>query len=343
MAKDVGEVFDGGGAGEEVLCAELAGGDEIEGAARGCRGMVKAGLEGEVGVVDEVGVERDGGAAGRATEEVYSAALACHLHSPLPGFGSSDGFEDDVGAAGLGGESAGCDDWVGDVRDAKNLFGAKATRRGDLVFAFDDSDDVEAEQRGGVDEEQSDGAGAEDDGSLVGRGARLFEAADDAGEGFGEGSVLEGDVVGDTQGVLLDDARRDADEFGVGTVVEEKVVAEVLLVVAAEEAGVAGRGVEREDAVADGEGGDAVSDLNDGSGKLVAEEAIEGEHLGVVAAAVDLEVGATGKGGAHPQDQLAGTCGGDRDIFDAEVFLAAEDGGSHGSARGLAVIDLIGI
>ena len=202
-AKDVGEVFDGGGAGEEVLGAEAAGGDEIEGAARGCRGVVEAGLEGEVGVVDEVGVERDGGAAGRAAEEVDEAALARHLHGPLPGFGSSDGFEDDVGAAAFGGEGAGGGDGVGDVGDAKNLFGAEVARGGDLVFALDDGDDVEAEQRGGVDEEQADGAGAEDDGGLVGCGAGLFEAADDAGEGFGEGGVLEGDGVGDAEGVLL--------------------------------------------------------------------------------------------------------------------------------------------
>ncbi len=146
--------------------------------------------------------------------------------------------------------------------------------------------------------------------------------------------MLEGDGVGDAEGVFFDDARGDADVLGVGAVVEEQVVAEVLLVVAAEEAGVAGRGVEREDAVADGERGDAFADLDDGSGEFVAEEAIEGEHFGVVAAAVDLEVGAAGKGGAHAQDQLAGSGRGDRDILDAEVFLAAKDGGSHGSARG---------
>ena len=56
-AKDVGEVFEGGGAGEEILRAEAAGGDEVEGAAGGGGGVVEAGLEGEVGVVDEVGVE----------------------------------------------------------------------------------------------------------------------------------------------------------------------------------------------------------------------------------------------------------------------------------------------
>ena len=91
--------------------------------------------------------------------------------------------------------------------------------------------------------------------------------------------MLEGDGVGDAEGIFFDDACGNADEFGVGAVVEEEIVAEVLLAVAAEEADVAGRGVEGQDAVADGEFGDAVADLDDGSGDLVAEEAVEGEHL----------------------------------------------------------------
>ncbi len=73
----------------------------------------------------------------------------------------------------------------------------------------------------------------------------------------------------------------------------------------------------------------------------MAEEAVEGEHFGVVAAAVDLEVGATGEGRADAQDQFAGAGGGDGDVLDAKVFLAAKDGGSHGPVLGIAVIDLI--
>jgi hypothetical protein len=165
-AEDVGEVFDGGGAGEEVLRAEAAGGDEVEGAAGGGGGVVEAGLEGEVGVVEQVGVEGDGGAAGRASEEVDDAAFARHLHGPLPGFGRGDGFEDDVGAAAFGGERAGGGDGVGDVGDAEDLRCAEVAGGGDLVGALDDGDDVEAEERGGVDEEQADGAGTEDDGGL---------------------------------------------------------------------------------------------------------------------------------------------------------------------------------
>lgn len=114
-AEDVGEVFDGGGSGEEVSSTEATGGDELEGAAGSSGGVMEAGLEGEGGVVDEVGVERHRGAAGRAAEEVDEAALARHLHSPLPGFGGGDGFEDEVGAAAFGGERAGGGDGVGDV------------------------------------------------------------------------------------------------------------------------------------------------------------------------------------------------------------------------------------
>lgn len=182
------------------------------------------------------------------------------------------------------------------------MLGAKVLRRGDLVFAFDDGDDVQAEDGGGVDEKEADGAGAEDDGGLAGVGVRFFKTTDHAGEGFGEGGVLEGDVVGDEEGVFFDDAGGDADVLGVSTVVEEEIVAEVLLVVEAEEAGVAGGGVEGQDAVADREFCDAVADFNDGPGELVTEEAVKGEHLGVVAAAIDFEVSAAGEGRANAQN-----------------------------------------
>ena len=57
-----------------------------------------------------------------------------------------------------------------------------------------------------VHEHEADGAGADDDHGVAGLGAGLFEAVDDAGQRLGERGVLEGDAVGDEQGVLLDDA-----------------------------------------------------------------------------------------------------------------------------------------
>jgi hypothetical protein len=50
------------------------------------------------------------------------------------------------------------------------LFGSKVAGVGDLIFALNDGDDVEAQERSRADEEEADGAGAEDDGRLAGGG-----------------------------------------------------------------------------------------------------------------------------------------------------------------------------
>jgi hypothetical protein len=156
-----------------------------------------------------------------------------------------------------------------------------------------------------VHEHEADGAGTDDDHGVAGTGSALFEAADDAGKRFGEGGVLEGDTVGDEEGVLFDDAGGDADVLGVGAVVEEEVFAEILLAMGAEETDVAGSGVEGYDAVAFAEGVDSGADFGDYAGELVTEGDRRLQHEGMVAAAVDLEISAAGKGCAYTNDQLS--------------------------------------
>ena len=53
----------------------------------------------------------------------------------------------------------------------------------------------------------------------------------------------------------------------------------------------------------------------------------------MIAAAIDLQVGAAGEGGANAQNEFAGAGGGDRNVLDAKILLAAKDRGSHGSFR----------
>ena len=171
---------------------EAARGDEVEGAASRGGSVMEAGLEGEVRVVDKVGIKANGGTVRRAAEKVDEATFARHLDGPLPGFGSCYSFKDDVGATAVGGEGSGGGDGVGYLGDTEDLFGPEMARGGDLIFALNDGDDVQAQQRGGVDEEEADGTGAKDDGGLAGRCVGLFETADDAGKGLGEGGVLEG-------------------------------------------------------------------------------------------------------------------------------------------------------
>lgn len=99
------------------------------------------------------------------------------------------------------------------------------------------------ESLGYVHEHEADGPGSDHDHRIAGPGATLFQAADDAGKRFGEGGMLEWDTVRDPEGIFFDDTGGNFDVFGVGAVVEEKIFAEVLLIVLAEETGVARGGV----------------------------------------------------------------------------------------------------
>jgi hypothetical protein len=75
--------------------------------------------------------------------------------------------------------------------------------------------------------------------------------------------MFEGHVVGYVEGVLGDDARWNADELSVGSVVEEQVVAEILLSTLAKVTGATRCGVERDYTIAGRKVRDAQASLND--------------------------------------------------------------------------------
>ena len=72
---------------------------------------------------------------------------------------------------------------------------------------------------------------------------------DRAREGLSERGVLQRNVIRNPKRVFGHDAGRNADELGVCAVVEEQIVAEVLLVVLAEVTIAARGGVEGDDSV----------------------------------------------------------------------------------------------
>ena len=177
--------------------------------------------------------------------------------------------------------------------------------------------------------------------------ARIFKPVHRAGQRLGQRGMLQRNVIGNTERVLGDDARRNANEFGIGAVVEQQVVAEVLLAALAEVALPAGRGVERHDAVAGRKSVDSLAGLDHRAGQLVPEQRRRHDHARVVAAPENLEVRSAGQGGAHLHDQFARSSVGYRNALDANVFAPMEDGGLHGGAavvdgalhRGPAVMD----
>ena len=68
--------------------------------------------------------------------------------------------------------------------------------------------------------------------------------------------------------------------------------------------------------------GDAGADFDDRAGQLMAEDDGRLQHHGVIAAAVDLEVGAAGERRAHAQQQFSMARVRDGYPLHAQVFLA---------------------
>jgi len=75
------------------------------------------------------------------------------------------------------------------------------------------------------------------------------------------------------------------------------------------EAHLARRGIQRHYLHAFLESANAGADFFDYAGEFVSEQGRRDDHAGVVAALIDLEIGAAGQRGLHAQDDLAGTPG----------------------------------
>ena len=164
------------------------------------------------------------------------------------------------------------------------------------------------------------------------RGRGILKPVHGAGQRLGERGVLQRHILRNDESVLRDDARGNLDELRIGAVVEDQIVAKILLAAQAEVALAAGRGVERDDAIAGSEIGDALAGFDDGSGQLVAEERGRNDHARVISAAKDFEIGAAGESRANADDELAGCGLGNGNLLDADIFAAVKDGGAHGDA-----------
>ena len=101
-----------------------------------------------------------------------------------------------------------------------------------------------------TDEHQANRTEAHDGDGVAGVQVAFIQATNGAGQRFDEGGVFVFEALGNDVGVLLNDARGQADVFGVSAVIEEKILAEILLAVAAEIAMIARRGVGGDNALA---------------------------------------------------------------------------------------------
>ena len=97
----------------------------------------------------------------------------------------------------------------------------------------------------------------------------LMQAAQHAGQRFGHGRIFESYVRGDHEHVGFNDATWHANVFGVSAIVEQEILAKVLLMLGAVEAHLAGCGIECDNAHALLKAVDALTDFFDHSSQFM--------------------------------------------------------------------------
>ena len=322
-----------GFAGDVVGGADFFGRDQAEGAADGFRRVMERGLERNLGIVQTVGIELHFGTAGASAEEVNGAAFADHFDGPLPGFGAAHGFDDYITAALLRSKGADGFDDILNFGGLNDFVSTHVLGGDDLLVTLNHGDYVATDGAGDLNEHEADGAAADDGNGVADFDSGFVQAAENAGQRLGHRRILKADVGRDDQHVGFNDAAGDADVFGVGSVVEEQIFAEIFLVLGAVEAHLAGGGVEGDDLHALLEAVDAFADFLDDSGQFVAKEGGRDDHAGVVAALINLEIGAAGEGDLYFDENLTLLDSRDRYSFNFEIFFAVQDGGGHFSVH----------
>jgi hypothetical protein len=164
-----------------------------------------------------------------AAEEIHRAALAHQLDRLLPRIGHSDSFNRDIDAAVLRRQRARLADGLANVGRLHHMRRAQLPRRFHLAVVLHNGNHFAAGQRGHMQNHQPQRAAADHRHRISGARARILKSMHRAGQRLGQRSVLQRHVVGNMERVLFHNPRRNADELGVGAVVEQQVVAEVFL------------------------------------------------------------------------------------------------------------------
>jgi hypothetical protein len=199
-----------------------------------------------------------------------------------------------------------------------------------LAVVLHDGDYFASSQGSHVQHHQAQWAAANNGYRVARMGSRIFKSMNRASQRFSQRSVFQGHMIGNVQRVLCDNARWYPNELGVCSVVEQQIVAEILLVAQAEVAFAAWCGVKRHHAIAGREIVYTFAGLDHGSRKFVTEERRGHNHPRVVSAAKNLQVRAAGQRRAHAHNQFAGRSFWNRYALDANILSPVEDRGLHG-------------
>jgi hypothetical protein len=178
-------------------------------------------------------------------------------------------------------------------------------------------------------EHQSDGAQSDDGQAVARHRSHFFKAADDTRERFDERSILVADMARDEVRISFDDPLGDADEFGVGTVVEQQIFAEVLKTTTAEEAILTRSRISGNHTLSYRKPGDLIADGDDITGQFVTEHGRGDDHPGMVAATEDLNIGTAGQRRSNPNQDVSTLYCRNGYRLNLQMFPTVEHGSHH--------------
>jgi hypothetical protein len=176
---------------------------------------------------------------------------------------------------------------------------------------------------------QADGAEAHHHDSVTRLQVTFMKTAQNASERFYEGSVFVCELVGYGVRVSSNYAFWQTHELSIGSVIEQKIFAEVLLIVAAEEASIAGSGIRGYDTLCYAELCDALADGDNVASHLMTKERRRDNHLRVITATKHFYVGTTREGGADADEQFPKADRRDGYALKPYIFLSIENGRLH--------------
>lgn len=153
-------------------------------------------------------LEREGDGGLEVSDEDDGSAFADAADGEVDGGGCADDFEGD-------GEAIGVDlaEVCGEVFLTRVVCFVRAELAGEVEsfrIKIDGGDVFPAAGFEGLDDEEADEASADDEGGFIGGGWGEVDSVEGDGDGFGEGGVLEGEVVRDA----VEDAGGEGDFFG---------------------------------------------------------------------------------------------------------------------------------
>jgi hypothetical protein len=286
--------------------------NQLKGPANVVRSVMKAGFAGDFTVVQQVGVEGHFSAAGTTTEEVNRAALTDELSRELPDLRMTDGFYHYISAS-LSRAGAHLRNDSSIIAHENTFSGAKHNGSINLLEASRERDHPRTEGPfGKANEHQANGSEAHDGDGVTRLKVTFMQTAQHASKRLYESSVFIRELAGYGVGVGSNDAFRQTHELSVRSVIEQEIFAEVLLIVPAEEASVAGSGVGRYNPLSYAKLRYTFADRDNIASHLMAKERRGDDHFGVISAPEDFHIRTASESGADTDQQFTGAHGRDR-------------------------------